>query len=81
MDVTEFVKEWDRIKEEIYSGLYKYPSHVYIRVVNNGKGFILAQEYQATYGDFIAFYVKRDFKLIYVGGEHLSNIKELGIFL
>jgi len=78
-DRNEFIKEWDRIKEKIYDGTYIHPSHHYIRVVNIGKGFIYAQEFQFTYGDFIAFYVKEDFKLIYVGGEHLRDIKELGV--
>ena len=81
MEATEFIKEWDRMKEKIRNGGFKYPSHVYITVVNNGKGIIYAHEYDLTYRGFVAFYVREDFKLIYVGGEYLRNIKELGISL
>jgi len=79
LDRNEFIKEWDKIKDEIYNGIYLYPLDFYIRVVNNDKGYILAHEYEFAHEDFINFYILRDSKKIYVGGEHLSNIKEMSI--
>jgi len=81
MDVTEFIKEWDRLEKKIHSGEYRNPSHVYIAVNNNEGGFILAQYYESTYGGFILFYVREDSKLIYVGRERLRNIKNMHLSL
>jgi len=81
MNKEEFIKEWNEKMDKIHSGEYKYPSHWYIRVVNYGKGYILAQEYQFAYEDFILFAVRNSKKLVYTGGEYLKNVKELGISL
>ena len=79
LDRNKFIKEWNRTKEEILSGIYLYPLHLYVKIVNNGKGYILAHEYEFSYEDFVNFYILTDSKKILVGGEHLSNIKEMSI--
>jgi len=75
MNEEEFVREFSEKKKEIRDE-YK---HRYIKVVNRGGGYILAHEYIFAYDDFVLFALWVNSKLVYVGGEHLKNIKEVSI--
>ena len=78
MNKEEFIKEWNKKMKAIYTE-YKHPSYHYIMVMNNCKGYILAQEYLFSYEDFVLFAVRVNSKQVYTGGEYLKNIKELSI--
>ena len=76
MNEEEFIREFNEKKKEIHNE-HKHPSHRYIKVVNRGDGYILAHEYIFAYDDFVLFAIWVNSKLVYVGGEHLKNIKEV----
>jgi hypothetical protein len=78
MNEEEFVKEWNEKMKKI-SDKHKNVFPYYIKVVNKEGGYVLAHEYMFKRDDYVLFGIWVSFKLLYVGGEKLKNIKELSI--
>ena len=78
MDEKEFLYVWNALMKKIRRE-YRHSSKHYIKVVNNGGGEKYAQEYIFSYEDFVLFSIRVNSKQVYVGGEHLKNIKELSV--